>query len=129
MAQELDPQPVPLMRTLDEPGDISHHKRPFFAIVHHSQMRSESRKREVCYPRSGGRDGSKQGRFSRVGETDQADIGQEAQFKLQDAFFSRQTRLGESRGSVRRGGKEGVALSPLPSPSDDDLLSPNVEIG
>src|SRR5712691_10095813 len=128
MAQKLDTEAVSLMRTLDEPRYISHHKRSFFTITHDSQMRSESGKREVCYPRPGGRDGRKQGRFSRVGEPNQADISQESQFELQDALFSRQTRLGESWSPVRRGSEESVAFSAPSSFSDAELLSPSVEV-
>src|SRR5215510_6368420 len=111
MAQELDPQPVSLMRAFDQAGDVSHDKRPFFAIAYDSQMRGEGSKREVRYPRAGRRDGREQGRFSGVRKPDQTHIGQQAEFELQSTLFPGQAGLSEPGGLVRRGSKESVAFA------------------
>jgi hypothetical protein len=97
-------------------------------VADDSEVRGEGGKGKVCYPRSSRGDRRKQSRFSYVGEADQTNVGQEAQFELKEAFFSRGAGLGKARCLVRRSGKKSIAFAALSPASDDDLRALRTEI-
>ena len=113
--QELHPQPLPVMRPLDQPGDVGHHEGPELAEVHHTQVRLERGERIRRNLRPGRRDSRNERRFPSVREADDADVGDELQLEDQAALLAVRPGLGFARCLVggRREGR--VAAPPAPA--------------
>ena len=92
-------------------------------------MRNESRKGKVGNPWTCGRHRRDQRRLPDVGKPNEANIRQEAEFKLDLPRLSGQSRLGESGGTVCGGGERGIPSSAFSAVGDHDLLAGGVEVG
>ncbi len=83
MPKELVTQPRALGRAFDQAGNISHDEAAVVIHAHHAKLRMQCRERIVRDLRPCGGDGADQTRFSGVWHTEQADVGEHFEFKLQ----------------------------------------------
>ena len=75
--QELHPQPLTLVRPLDQPWEVGHHEGPELAEIDHPQIRLEGGERIRRDLRPRRRDSRDQGRFPRVRKAHEPDVGDE----------------------------------------------------
>ena len=129
VAQKTHTESMSAMGALNEPWHVSHDKGALIAIAHNAEVRNEGRKGKVGNPWTGGRHGRDQRRLPGVGKPDQADIRQQAEFKLELPDLSGQTRLGEAGGTVCGGGESGIPSAASPALGDHDLLAGGAEVG
>ena len=104
------PQPGPVGRTLDQPGDVGEHRLAILALDR-PQHRRQRRERVVGHLRRRPRQPPQQRGLPRVGQPDQPDIGQQLQPQLDPPRLPPGPLLGKPR-SLPRGGSE--PLVPMP---------------
>ena len=105
VAQKLIAQSVALVRAFDEPGNIRDDETLALAVSDHTQIGHQCSKRIVGDFRAHRRDHRDQCRLAGIGQTDDADVGEQAKFDLQFALRARLARLSISAGcgwSTRR---------------------------
>jgi hypothetical protein len=98
VSQKLRTQAASFMRPLDQTGNIGQHKRTITGL-HNTQIRLQRGERIICDFRLRGGETRDQRRFSRIGEPDQPDVGQQLKLEAQPqhltglAFFMLGRRL------------------------------------
>ena len=99
------------MSTLDNAGDISHHKRAGVAIAHDAQIGFERGERIVGNLGLGSRYRRQQGGFARIGESHQTHVGKQFQLHNHLTLLARLAGLCIARGAVGRALEMPVAQS------------------
>src|SRR6266849_4970136 len=89
MAQKTITQSVAFVRAFDQSRDVGNHKGAKVTHVDDTQIWLKRRERIIgdLWTRRG--NSGDQRRFTRVGKTDQANVREQFQFKLQFKFFAR----------------------------------------
>ena len=109
VAQELVSQPAPLVRPLDEAGDVGRHEAQV-AAGGHAQVGHERGERVVGDLRPGRADARDERGLPRRGHAYQRRVGHELHSQLDPAFLGRLSQLGERRGTP--GGRHEVDVAP-----------------
>ncbi len=94
VAEELVPQTVPLVRPLDQAGDVGDDERTVRPGVDRPKVWVLGRERVVGDLGVSAGDSREQGRFAGVGQADQADVGDDFQFQVDPAFLAGEALLG-----------------------------------
>ena len=108
MAEEAVAEPRALVRPRDQARDVGEDE---FAPgdAHDAEPGMERREGIVGDLRLRRRDGGEEGRLARVGQADEARIGDELQAQPDPALLALLAGIGPPGGAVRRGGEMGVA--------------------
>ena len=109
VAQEAETEAFALARTLDDTGNVSHHKRLLSAITHDAQVWLKGGERIVGDFWLGGRNHREQGAFTCVRETHQSHICQHLQLHNHRLFHSVLASLGVAWSLVGGSLEVGVA--------------------
>ena len=123
VSQEPVAEPVSRVRALDEPRHVGHDEAAVAAESDDSEVWCQRRERIVGNLGTGRGDPRDERRLARVGEPDEADVGQELQLEAQESFFARFTRLDAPWGAIGRGDEARVAAAATASLCDEDLLA------
>src|SRR5690606_17411043 len=113
VAAELRAQAGAIGRALDQAGDVGDHEAAVRLDADHAQVRIERGERIVGHLRGRGRDGADEGALAGIGETQQADVGQQLQLQLQAALLPGLARRGLARRAVDRALEVHVAQAAL----------------
>ncbi len=116
MPQKAQPQSLPLVRPLDDPGDVGQHQGAPARELQHAQVRLQRRERVVGDLGPGGGERRQQRALPRVGLPDQPDIGDQLQLQLDAPRLAGASRLVLARGLVRRRREGRVAATAPPAP-------------
>ena len=129
MAQEADPEAEALMSAFDQSGNIGDAEAVFLGDLHAPQVRREGGERVGGYfrPRRGKR--RQQGRFTGVGQPDQAGVGDQAQLQPDRALIAARTGCRDSRGAPGGRNKMHISLTAGTAVRDDRLLARHHEVG
>ncbi len=106
----------------DQPRDVGDDEAVIVSIDH-TEGRDERSEGIVRDPRSRRRNDRQEGGLSGVGETHQADVGDQLQRKTQLSLFARTPGGGEVRSLSGGRGEIGVAPTTAPASGDDDAIS------
>ena len=123
MAEELEPESLPLVRALDDPRDVRDDECPGVTELDDTEVRLEGRERVISDLRASSRDHREEGGLPRIGLADQPDVGDELELELDIPDLSLLARLPFARRLMRGGGEMRI---PLPAPSalrDPDLVA------
>src|ERR1700685_4274897 len=123
MLQEADSETRALGGTLDQPGNIGHHKAAMLTAVDYAQVRIQGGKGIVGHARPRRREGANQRRLAGIRQPEQADIGNDLEFQSQGALLTRQSRTELSRRAVGARLEAGVAPSTLAALRHFELLA------
>ena len=123
MSQESESESLALTCTLDDSGDISHHKRLVVAICHNAKRGFESGEWIVGYLGACTRQSREQCRFTCIGESHQTDVSQEFQFENDGHLLHRLSRLGIAWSLIGGRAKLEVAKSSASALQQQHLLS------
>ena len=127
--QKIVAETGPGVRPLNEAGDVGQNHTAIVVQLHHSQVGSQGGERIVGDLGASGADRGKQGRFTGVGDANDAHVGNELEFQCEPAFRAGFAALGNPWGLVGAGGKTGVAPAAQASPSNDNLILRFDQIG
>ena len=123
MAQEAQAQAPTLAGTLDDAGNVGHHKRLLVAVAHNAQRRLHRRERVVRYLRLRIAQGRHQRRLAGIGEAHQSHVGQQLQLQDDRHLLHRLTRLRIARSLVRGAAELEVAQSSATAFQQHDHLA------
>ena len=123
VTQELQPQPLSLMRPFDDAGNIGHHERAVIREGHNAEVGLKRGKRVVGNFWAGRRDDGEQGGLSGVRLPHQADVCNEFEFEFEGSDFSLFAGLPFAWRLMRGRGEEGISLSAASGLGDDEFLS------
>src|SRR5258707_11254388 len=100
MAQKTITQSVAFVRAFDQSGDVGNHKGAKVTHVDDTQIWLKRRERIIgdFWTRRGNPGDER--RFTRVGKTDQTNVREQFQFKLQFKFFARTSFLVIARRAI-----------------------------
>src|SRR5215212_2465214 len=116
VAEKLVAEALALAGPRDEAGDVCHHEPSAVSlIVHDSELGREGGERIVTHPGTRGAQHAQQRRFSRVGQSDEADVREDLELQADLAFLAGETLLSECR-SLAGGGREGTVPTPTLAP-------------
>ena len=101
MAEETRAQARAFMRAFDQAGQIGDHEIGA-ADAHHAELRIQRGERVIGDFRLGRGDAREESRFARIGQADQADIGDQLQPQPDGFFFCRLAGIGVARRLVGR---------------------------
>ena len=93
VTQETKSQPLALTGTLNDTGNVSHHKRLIVTIPYNTQAGLHRGEGIIGYLRTRIRQGRHQRRLTRIGKAHQSDISQEFQLQNNRHLLHRLTRL------------------------------------
>ena len=117
VGEELVPEPRPLGRAFDQPGDVGDHRLPVLALDR-PQHRRERRERVVGHLRRRPRQPPQQRGLPRVRQPDQPDVGQQFQPQLDPVRLPLRPFLGKPRRLPGRGREPLVPMPPAPAMGD-----------
>ena len=123
VAQELVAEAGAGVRAVDEAGNVDHHERLFVGDAHDAELRLERGERIVGDLRARRRNDREQRRFARVGNADDAAIGEQSQLETQRGTLSRLAVLGEVRRLTDAGREMLVAETAAAAFRRDDALA------
>ena len=129
MLQKADAQSGPLRRALDQTGNIGDDKAVVLVNPYHAQIRVHGGEGVIGDFRSCRRNGTDKGTLARVGQTEQADIGENAQFEAQFALLARFARRRLARGAVGARLEMDVAEATLAASGQQDRFAVDIKIG
>src|SRR5262249_38349137 len=115
-------------RSLDEAGDVGEDEAAAVAEADHAEVRRERRERVVGNFRAGPRGRGQERGLPRVGEADDARVGQELQLEAHGALLARRARLGGARRGVPRRFEMDVAAPAVAAARDDRARPRLVEV-
>ena len=101
VGEEVVSEPDAVARALDQPRDVGDHELAV-ARVQGAEHRRERGERIVGDLRRRSRQARDQRGLARVGQPDEADIGQQLELQREPALLAAQAALGEPRGLTRR---------------------------
>ena len=118
MAEKLNAEPLALMGSLDQAGDVGHHEAAVLAPGDHPQVGCEGGERVVRD--LGSRRGNRrdQSGFPGIGKPHESDIRQQLQLQVKPPLLTRRPGFGAGRDSVGRGGEIRIPTTTTPSTSD-----------
>jgi hypothetical protein len=120
MPKELVAKPFALMRALDKPRDIGHHKGLVALALDNPQVRLKGRKGIIRNLRASLGKGGHQGGFPRVRETNQTNISDQLEAQAHITLFSEAAWLTSARHSIGRRLKLGIPLTALAASSNHE---------
>ena len=123
VAQELEAESLPRMRSLDDAGNVGHDEGPRVAHLHDAKIRCERRERIIGDLRARGRDHREERGLAGVRLADESDVGDQLQLEFKRLELAFLARLPFPRRLMRCGRKERVSLASAPALGDADLLS------
>ncbi len=128
VTQEMEPQPLVLVRPLDQARDVGDDD---LLIIdgQDPQVRGKSREGIPRDLRPRATDRRKEARLPRVGEPHQSDVGNKLQLQGQGPFLAHVALLRETRRPAHRTGKMRVTPPPAAAPGGDEGLARLDEIG
>ena len=107
--QELVPEAVAAVRAFDQPGHVGDDEAAVVAQADDAQVRRQRRERVVGDLRPRRRDARDERGLARVGEADQADVGEQLQLEAEILHLARLARLHLARRAIGGGRKLRVA--------------------
>src|ERR1043166_9414218 len=107
------PEAFAAVRALDKPWNVGDDKALAFTVAHDAEIGHERRERIIGDLRPRSRDDGDERRFTRVRQTDDADVGEQPELDLERAFFAGEPGLNFSRAAVRRRDEARVAPAAL----------------
>ena len=114
VAQELEAEPLALVRAFDDAGNVGDDERAVVAELHDAEVRRERRERIVGDLGTRRGDHREQRALAGVGLPDEADVGDELELELERATLAFLAGLPLARRLVRSRREERVAL-PAPA--------------
>ena len=122
MAQKFVTQACAPGRTFDEPGNIGQHHRLKIIQFDDTQVGLQGGEGIISDLGPGTANDGKQSRFAGVGDTDNADVGNQFEFQQQPAFLPFLAALGDAGGLAHTVGEGGVAAAAPTAGQDNRLL-------
>ena len=112
-----------LRGAFNQAGKVGHHKALFRPNAHHAEVGVQGGERVVgnAGPRVG--DGGDQGRFTRIGHAQQADVGEHLELKLEIFFVTGPTRCFLARRPVDRAFEAHIAKTAITTLGNGDHLT------
>ena len=123
VAEEFVAQAVAFVGPLDEAGDVGHDEGPIGSGVDRPQVGVLGREGVVGDLGMGARDPRQQGRFARVGQAHEPDVGDDLQLEGDPPLLARDAFFVLSGGAIGARLEEGVAVSASPSAGDDHRIT------
>ena len=128
MAEELVSQAAPLVRSLDETGDVGHDEAQI-ARARHAQVGHERGERVIGDLRACRRDLRDKRAFAGRGHAHKRRVGHKLHLKLDPALLRRLAQLGERRRATRRGDEVDVAAATHAAVCHGDALAVVGKVG
>jgi hypothetical protein len=129
VAQEAGAQARAFRSALDQAGNVGDDEALVGRQVHDAEVRGQGRERIVGDLRLGGAGGGQEGRLARVGQADQADVGDQLQPHPDPAFFAFLAGIGVFRGLVDRALEVQVAPAAVAALGQQQARARVVEVG
>ena len=123
MAQELVPQADAAVGAFDQAGQVGDDEDAFAARMDDAEVRMLGRERIVGDFGMRLRQPAQQRRFARVGQADQAGVGDDFQFEDEPAFLAVLAGLGFLGSAIGAGGEGLVAAPAVATFADDDFVA------
>src|ERR1044071_6762033 len=123
------PEAFAAVRALDKPWNVGDDTALAYTVAHDAEIGHERRERIIGDLRPRGRDDGDERRFTRVRQTDDADVGEQPELDLEREFFAGEPGLNFSRAAVRRRDEARVASAALAAVRDDHALAGSAQIG
>ena len=127
--QELQAEPLPLVRPFDDAGDVRHDEGAAVAQLHYAEIRRERRKGVVADLRRGSADDGEQRGLAGVRLAHEPDVRDELELELERDGLSLFSGLPLARTAVHRRGEPGIALASAAAVRDDETVVVGEHLG
>ena len=128
MPEEIQPQTQTLMGPLDDTRYVRDNKALVLGHADQPQLRTECSKRVVCDLRLCRGGACDQSGLARIGQSNDAHIGQKLQFTPKPLGFSRVALFGPFGQPARGRDESGVSTSPFPAFGSKETLSGTTQV-